>query len=296
MSKEADMPLIDQEDHEVISMREAHFGGSFEQMRKFYASQDEDFVFDPLARRITELEDLEQKIAMNLAESLLDHEHDQIVQVKERYAQLEETQKSKSATPCDQLIASLVLSHGDGREAVIQKIIALGEEAVEPLIELINDKDMHNALFPGFGDAPSYAAFCLGMIKDARAIIPLFELVGASQPHVEEEAMIALRKIGDKALETLLSRLEGPQLHSDTRRAAICLIHFNQDERVGDAALKKLLQGAVLKDIESSLYLVLCCEFLKDPKKREAFLAFSKDERVSEEVRSETKIISDSWK
>lgn len=97
------------------------------------------------------------------------------------------------------------------REDAIDILRKIGEPAVEPLIETLDDKQWL---------VRESAAGALGRIKDSRAIEPLIEKLSDAQWEVRRAAAYALGKIGDSKALSPLSKLAIKDNISDVRFAA----------------------------------------------------------------------------
>ncbi|OEU68359.1 MAG: hypothetical protein BBJ57_10405 [Desulfobacterales bacterium PC51MH44] len=95
------------------------------------------------------------------------------------------------------------------------KLIKMGESAIEPLIEVLQDEDSF-ALHPESIKA-------LGTIKDKRAVEPLIEVLQAKKPDLRKEVVKALGQLGDeKVVKPLISVLQNEDsftLRCETIRA-----------------------------------------------------------------------------
>ncbi|MBW2643043.1 MAG: HEAT repeat domain-containing protein [Deltaproteobacteria bacterium] len=110
--------------------------------------------------------------------------------------------------------------NGDGIYYLIalndwNKLIHIGEPAVEPLIQVLKDKDSF--------DLHRESIKALGAIKDKRTIEPLIELLQNDKIYLREEVVKALGQIGDeKVVNPLISVLQnetGSTLRCETIRA-----------------------------------------------------------------------------
>lgn len=86
----------------------------------------------------------------------------------------------------DALIFGLKNPDPNARTSSVQKMIALGKPAVEPLIEYLNHQDKWARLM---------AAAALGKMGDSRAIEPLKETLNDPDPGVKYMAQTALNEL-----------------------------------------------------------------------------------------------------
>ena len=75
----------------------------------------------------------------------------------------------------------------------------MGEPAVEPLINALQDEDKNVRML---------ATSALGKIKDPRAIQPLVALMGDEDVNVRQNSNAALGEIGAPAVESLITALQ----------------------------------------------------------------------------------------
>jgi uncharacterized protein YecA (UPF0149 family) len=97
-----------------------------------------------------------------------------------------------------------------GREldrATREAVLALGHDAVDDLIDVLQDEELLAADSPGDGFAPVHAARLLGELGDPRAVQPLLDVIleGDWDELVVDAASTALPKHGRAALEPLLA-------------------------------------------------------------------------------------------
>ena len=64
-------PVADMHDHEILMHRDAHFGGNFQVMLDYYATEGKGVQPDFEPKRIRELKDLQEKSDQNLSDTLL---------------------------------------------------------------------------------------------------------------------------------------------------------------------------------------------------------------------------------
>lgn len=291
-------PVADSKDHAILMHRDAHFGGNFDFMLKYYASGGKGMspAFD--IEQIQALAEVEKKAQANLASLMLSGpEAERVALAREAYKKLRKVYETHvKISENARLIADLILSEEEHPQAEIDAIANKKEAIVPLLIDLLRSEDFSDPLFPGYGFAPSLAAECLGKIGDKRAIISLFESIGAFDYFDEEIALSALKKIGEPAKAFLLKVLQGKPINEDNERAAIALIPFKDDEEVAKTCLKMLQDPDFKKDLALSTYLVLACEGLKSQADKDLFKTLSNDKSLPKELLQDMATISKLWK
>lgn len=295
----ADLPLADAIDNAILMHRDAHFGGKFDVMIRYYESEGRGMMQEFELSRIRELEALEKMMGGNLASTLLSGaEAERISEAKEAYRRLrslyEESNKS-TLKKYPKLIADLILAEEEELEQAVEHIVAEKGAIVPALIELLRSDDFHNPLFPGYGQAPALAARCLALIGDKRAIIALFESLGSSDFMSDEFALHALKLIGDPAKEFLLKVLHSQPLTFDNERAAMALISFKDDPEVVKTCFGMLKGLDFKKNFVLATDLILVCEELKDPAVKKEFLEISKLPTTPSMLQQDMKAISKLW-
>ncbi len=292
-----DEMLTDTLDHEIVMHRDAHFGGDFGIMLKYYQEEGIGVNPDFDIERIEYLAKVESELGQNLGALLLDgSEAEKVGRATRAYRQLKAIyEKEKLPDSNAALLADLILSEEEEPEKEIEKIVARGESIVPDLLQIVKSEEAYDTLFPGYGLAPALAIHCLGLIKDERAIIPLFEALGNQNFFEEEVILSALYSIGEKAKIFLLKVLKGRPLNNDNENAAFALTCFGGDEEVSKAALKELQDPAVVKNETLVVYLLNCCEGLKENSDRAVFKNLENNPTFSSEIREEIKHISRQW-
>ncbi len=165
------------------------------------------------------------------------------------------------------LILGLAVTGCEGkeeREARIarekeERVARLAKEgAVEPLIELLEDKDVCHS-----------AASALGEIGDKKAIAPLIDIVRNRNSHARREALAALGKIGDKkAIKALADALQDGQLWCDASEVL---------GNMGNDAVEPLIQALKHKNSETRVGAALALGNIGDKQAVEALLEILKN-------------------
>lgn len=271
--------LADAEDHGILMHRDAHFGGNFEAMIEYYEKEGKGVMQEYSLSRIRDLAEIERQNGSDLAGSLLSGpEAEKVAASKTAYKLLRDLYRTKREEPSPQRkLADLILSEDEVPESEIAAIVAMKGEIVPQLIELLRSESFYDPLFPGYGQAPTLAAQCLGLIGDKRAMYSLFEAIGEENFFAEDYLLDALQHIGMPAKEFLLKVLQSEPLNFDNERAAIALVRFKDDPEVANTCLKMLQKKNVWRDPALSLHLILACEQLRDPSLQEQFASLPKE-------------------
>lgn len=288
--------LIDENDLLILLHREAHFGGSFPLMAAYYAKDGKGVQPEIDPKRIQELFEIEQAANQNLAAFFFTgKEAEKIKEVREHYEQLRALYETDKPSK-EKLIADLILSESDHPEEEIQAIADKGSEMLIPLIRLLQSETYHDPLFPGYGLAPSHALKCISLIGNEKAIHPLFEAIGNEGVEGEEEALIALKRIGEPAFNFLMKVAKSKPFTTDNERAAIALIAFKDREDAGKAALDLLKIPELRQKTPYSSYLALVCEGIKNEEDRKEFIKLAEDPLSPKILKDDIQMISKLWK
>ncbi|MEI8365685.1 MAG: hypothetical protein WCF65_04620 [Parachlamydiaceae bacterium] len=271
-----DFPIAYSIDNAILMHRDAHFGGDFATMLRYYkeggSGVDQDFDIE----RIEELARMERAQGSDLAPLMLSGaEAEKVADARKAYRDLRELcENNTSKSPVARLIAELVLSESEELPAAIQAVVAEKTAIVPALIDLMRSEEFHDPLFPGYGDAPALAAECLGLIGDKRAIISLFEAIGNEDFFNEDIVFDALKAIGAPAKEFLLRVLHSRPITGDNERAAVALMKFRYDPEVATACLKMLQEIDLNKYLPLATYLVLACEGVSTQQEKDTLRSF----------------------
>jgi HEAT repeat protein len=286
-------PLANAIDHEILMHRDAHFGGKFEVMIDYYRKEGKGIHPDFDLERISELLLIERELRQNLAGLLLTgSEAEKVAEAKTVYKKLRELYEQKDVkNKGPLLIADLILSEEEQPDKEIEAIVAEKAVTTPLLINLLRSENFYDPLFPGYGQAPLLAAYCLGEIGDKKAIISLFEAIDQSDFEHEGMVLKALHNIGEPAKEFLLKVLHGKPYNQDNEKAALALIQFKDDPKVIQACLDMLKDPEVLKDIPLSTYLVLACEDIQEEAQKAELKKISEDSKLSKMLKKDIEAI-----
>ena len=122
-------------------------------------------------------------------------------------------------TDVDPRIARLFEEGQNLTDAARTAIVEMGEEATDPLVDVLADQKMWDEEAPGGGWAPIYAADILGEIGDRRAIDPMYDALAACEPDaiLDTKLTVGLRRYGEDAIEPGIRALDrhGPDFRDD---------------------------------------------------------------------------------
>jgi hypothetical protein len=278
--------------------RDAHFGGKFEFMLDYYDKDGKGVNADFDVERIKELAETEKRLGQNLSVLMLSGaEVEKVAAARLAYKglrELYETKNPRNRLPL--LIADLILSEEEEPEQEISALVAERSAAVPFLIDLLRSPDFTDALFPGYGQAPSLAVRCLGQIGDKRALASLFEAIGEGDFFDEDLILDALKSIGEPAKHFLLTILQSRPLNYDNERAAIALERFMDDPEVCKICLNMLWQPEVRRNIPLATYLTIICEGLEGQEEREHFQLLLEDPATPSSLKASLKSVAKAWK
>lgn len=291
-------PLANVIEHTILMHRDVHFGGKFEFMLEYYRNGGKGVLEDIQIAAIEALEAQERQMQTNLAAVLLTGpEAERVGEAKNAYQKLRDLYENPTAQNRHlRLLADLILSEEDHPEEEIAAIIAEKLGMVTPLIELLRSEEFYDPLFPGYGLAPGLAATCLGKIGDKRAIYSLFESIGEGDFFNEDNALHALKMIGDPAKQFLLKVVQARPFNYDNERAAIALEEFKEDPEVATVCFQLLKEVNMKQNEIFATYLVLACEGLVNTPYRAEFEAMANDANLPKSVRQDIVLLTKKWK
>ncbi len=97
------------------------------------------------------------------------------------------------------LITALRIGGSRIRNRAVEELVEIGDPAVEPLIAVLEDEDV---------SVQKYATDALGRIGDVRAVEPLLLAASKAGPSTLGKTQVALREIGEPAVEPLIAALQ----------------------------------------------------------------------------------------
>ncbi len=262
MSNFSSFPLIDSTDHEILMHKEVHFGGNFGVMIEYYREENKGCIEDFSEQRIELLAQIEEQEKIHLSKELLTEEEWKLVKrAQKKYTNLKQIYELPFSLA--HLIADLLLSEDID---AIEEIDALCKhpEAVDLLLQIVQEEDLYLPLFPGYGFAPFHAIECLGKLQAKEAIIPIFNALSKTDFFGEETIFAALFQIGLPAKEFLLQKLQKTPITKDNENAAIALSWFQEDPLISSVCLQFLIQPAIQEKTQFFSHLLLCCTTLNE--------------------------------
>ena len=290
-------PLSDSLDHQIIMHCEAHFSGNFAEMLRYYKKQGKGVQNDFTLKQIQNLQKTAEKSPQKLFDLFLEEEEKEHVEkAKQKYRLLQETYET-SSNETSKLVADLIFSENEHPVKEIEALLTLGKtsDITPALIQLLQSEEFYDPLFPGYAKAPMHAAECLGLLKEEKAISPLFQTLGKHDFETDEEILSAIRKIGVKARDFLLEQLAKFPISKDNENAALCLLNFENDEIVSKAFLQMLQNSKGISNELLLQYLVLGCSQLNDPKDKEVFINISKVSPFPKVITQEMQSMISKW-
>jgi len=287
-------PIADALDHEILMHRDTHFGGLFSVMLDYYAQEGKGIQPQITLDRIEKLDIMEKQVKQNLAAMfLLAEEMQKVADSREAYRQLRSIYEiNNPKNPHPKLIADLILCEDEDAEEEVAAIVKEKGSIVKLLMDLLRNEQFHDALYPGYGLAPSLVVKCLGRIGDKRAIISLFEAIGEGDFFADDIILEALKEIGEPAKEFLLRVVASQPINEDNEKAAIALIAF-KDEQVAEKAFELFKQSDFQADPCLSTYLILACESLKNATDRAEFAILA--HQVNKTQKLDMQVILQHW-
>lgn len=251
------LPLLEEEDREILMHRDAHFGKSFEIMLEHYEDEGVGSILDIDPRRINTLMQLEESLGQNLAPYLLQGaDAEKVAQSIRLYNALREQVENKDKVPLVAAIGELILSE-DEPELAAEHAAHLGPELIPYLIQLIRTAVLYDPLFPGYGLSPAKACLTLGKLKAKEAIKLLFGIIGTENFDTESAAVQALTLIGEPARAFCLSQLAARPITKNNERAAIVASSLDCDDELVNALITQLEDKDVQKNESLATYMVL---------------------------------------
>lgn len=293
-----EFPIAYSVDNAILMHRDAHFSGSFSAMIEYYKREGRGISNDFDLKRIEEMAKMEEDAGQNLSSIMLSgSEADKVADAKRVYKELREIYEMKSAKSIiPKLIANLILAEDNETEQAVEALVNEKTAAVPMLIDLVRSEEFYDPLFPGYGLAPTLAAECLGKIGDKRAIIALFEAIGAGDFFNESTILSALKTIGPQAKEFLLKVLHSRPLTSDNDQAAVALIAFKDDPEVATACLKMLQEIDLNTHLPLATYLILACEGLGSDQERRMFKELADKASTPKSLKQDITTVASHWK
>ncbi len=295
---EGESLFTDEIDHQILMQRDAHFGGDFEIMHRYYENEASFGVHPDIdIERISYLAEVEKEMGQDLAPLILTaKEAEAVARARSAYAKLKEIYEfDDPSSPHPRLLADLILNEEEEPEAEIAAVVAAGPAILPELFSLLKADEFYDPLFPGYGYAPYLAILAIGQIGDPSGIVPLFETLSNQAIFDEMVAIDALVEIGDPAKKFLINVLKSRPLTQDNFHAAFALTAFTHDPQVAILCFDQLQDPEVQDKPLLRSYLINNCEGLKKTPYAQEFITLSQDPNLPEEMRSEMRILIEEW-
>lgn len=254
------MPLLEEEDRDILMHRDAHFARNFQVMLEHYEDEGIGAVLDVDPRRINTLMELEEGLGQNLAPYLLQGaDAEKVAQSIKLYSLLREQVENKKNVPLVAAISELILSEEE-HDVAATKAAELGQKLIPYLTQLISTPVLYDPLFPGYGQAPVRACLALGKLQATDAIKLLFGLIGTENFDIESAAVQALSLMNGPVQAFCLTQLASRPITKNNERAAIVASALTASDELYDAIITQLEDAQVQKIESLATYLVLAME------------------------------------
>jgi len=261
------LPLLEEEDRDILMHRDAHFGKNFQIMLEHYEDEGIGAVLDVEPERIYSLMQLEESLGQNLAPYLLQgSDAEKVAQSIKLYKALRERIEYKNKAPLVAAISELILSE-DEPETAAKKAAKEGPKLIPYLMQLLETAILYDPLFPGYGQAPIRAALTLGKLQASEAIKLLFGMIGTEDFETESACIQALCQIGKSAKDFVLEQLAARPITKNNERAAIVCSSLDVDDQLAEAIICQLEDPEVQRIASLATYLVLALPKVPEPLK-----------------------------
>lgn len=227
--------LTDESHHLILMLRESHFRGQFDLMLQSF--NNENFIGNNLDIDIQEieyLEKIEKKLQQNLAPLLLSpSEAERIYKSRLMYENLkkiyllENEEKDKKS----RILADFLLIEFSPFDKEVDAIVQLKDAIIPDLLNIINNSNFYDPVFPGFGEIPKIAIECLSKINNPKVIPNIFSLLG-KENFSDDDLSFILSKFNNDAKNFFQKILFSLPITKDHSMAAFCLTHFNNLETI----------------------------------------------------------------
>ena len=280
-------------DSEILKHKEAHFSGSFEQMIEYYKLQKIGTLSDINIRRIEHLQHQEQQNHGSLSnEYLSEDDIAEVLEAKKMYKELKEHYQNPQKNELLTLIYDLILTEKEYPLDEINAVVKQQNAITKNLIHILQNPNLSNPLFPGYGLAPLNIIRCLKHLKDEKAIPILFETFKRCDYYIENEVIQALIEMKSVSTQFLIQRIKSLPISHDNEHAACILSNFPPKQDISMSAFEVLKTIQIQKNTPLVGYLLLCCGKLKGNKNRETLNKLMKNTKL---FHQELLIINDSW-
>ncbi len=252
-----ELPLLEEEDRDILMHRDAHFSKNFQLMLEHYEDEGIGAVLDVEPERIRALMHLEEQLGQNLAPYIVQGaDAEKIAQSLKLYRALRERIEHKKKAPLVGAISELILSEEEADSAA-KKAALFGPKLIPYLLQLLQTPILYDPLFPGYGTAPIRACLTLGKLQANEAIKLLFGMIGLENFDTESAAISALCQIGKPARDFVIQQLTSRPISKNNERAAIVSSSLECDDQLAGEIVSQLEDKDVQKITSLATYLVL---------------------------------------
>ena len=290
-------PLMDKIECDILMHKDVHFSGKFSLMIEYYEEEGRGCCEDFDIEHIYRLYKIEEENQQNLSSLYLSgSDMERVGRAKNAYQKLKslfEINSPHAKQP--QLLANLIFAEENELNQSMTAVIEQGKSIVPSLIALLKSDSFHDPLYPGYGQAPTYAAYCLGKIGYSQAIIPLFEGIGQGDPYQDDTLISALIELGEESKAFIIQQLQSRPISQDNIRAAMVASGFSEDPVIQSICLNELQTGEVLKNETLLSYLIMPCHELKKESQRLLFRCLTQQENFPSKLKEEVEAIIQSW-
>ena len=254
------MPLLEEDDRDILLHREAHFASSFPLMIEAYENEARSAVLDVNVASIRRLMRLEEQLGKNLAPFILQADDaKKIAQVRKMYQLLADAFENGTNNEL-KAIADAILSEDEDIEEIAKRTALHGPQIVASLITIIENDLLYDPLWPGYGQAPCIAALTLGHLQIVSAIPALFSMLQDDSFDVQNASLRALCMLQEPAKKFCIAQLHSRPISRNNELAALALCSFPCDEDIIQAVSKELASSDVKKHEMLMSYLEACKE------------------------------------
>jgi len=289
---EGDIPLLNAVDIEILTQRNAHFGGSFDVMIDYYERDGVGAMPDFSLSRLKELSAIEKQQGHDIyADFVPALEQELVEKSKAVYLDLRKVYGTQKPNAISTLVSDLILSEEEHPKGEIEALVRKGDDAISPLIDLLRSNMFYHPLFPGYGRSPVFAAKALAKIGNPKAVPALFEAMGQENFFTDDAMIAALTQFGDRAKEFLLKILQKKPYNKDNEHAIIVLTAMDDDPTVAHISLEMLRDESPF----FAQYLVFACAGLKTKEDREQFKMLRENSQYPNYIKQEMDIVIKNW-
>lgn len=186
-------------------------------------------------------------------------------------------------------LTQLFAAGKDPSADLIRAIIALGDEAIAPLLDVLADEGLQYEDARGGGWAPVHAVRILGELRAAAAVEPLLRWLGAEGEALAQAVPLALARIGEPALAPLMAYAQDTTQPLRARAAALEALvrmigpHPDVQDRVVDY-LRQIVRGEDKREAEFRAFAVVGLCDISDDQAWDDILAAYRQNRIAKRL------------